>query len=336
MQRNLLILLFLILPAILSAQTYKVVNGDTINRTDAKGLKQGVWKKFYVGTGELMTEGTFKDGVPTGVFKNFYKDGKLQATRTYYENGKTYLLQGYHPNAKIKVTGIATGEAKDSLWKYYNEEGVLVSEENYIEGKKNGVWKTYYPNGKPVEEVAYKNDKKEGAWKYFFDDGKVKTEGNYVNDELEGQVRHYYPSGLPRSMGRYKKSQREGEWIYYNDDGSIHLREEYKEGRLVKETKVSGVFTTYYPNNIPKEEITWKKGMKNGPFTVYYEAGQWVQEIKKGENGFPDEKEEKLTGQKVRMKGNYLNDRLDGAVTYYKMDGSVEKTETYKDGVLVK
>ena len=41
-------------------QPYNVFRGDTINRTDAKGLKQGVWKKYYAND-SLFSTGQYKD-----------------------------------------------------------------------------------------------------------------------------------------------------------------------------------------------------------------------------------------------------------------------------------
>ena len=54
------------------AQTYKVFKGDTINRVDAKGQKQGLWKKYY-SNDTLFSKGIYKDGKHTGTFLTFYK-----------------------------------------------------------------------------------------------------------------------------------------------------------------------------------------------------------------------------------------------------------------------
>src|SRR5205809_5121978 len=70
-----LALLFLVFET--QAQTYQVFKGDTINRRDKSGLKQGVWKRYYEND-TLLSVSTFKNGRRTGSFKTFYKSGKLQ------------------------------------------------------------------------------------------------------------------------------------------------------------------------------------------------------------------------------------------------------------------
>ena len=64
--------------SISSAQTYNVFKGDTINRTDSKGLKQGLWKKYF-SNDTLFSEGVYKNNIHTGTFKTYYKSGKTQS-----------------------------------------------------------------------------------------------------------------------------------------------------------------------------------------------------------------------------------------------------------------
>src|SRR5689334_22489941 len=64
------------------AQSFKVFKGDTINRVDNKGLKQGVWRYYYP-TDTLFTESTFKNGKRTGIFKTCYKKGTVKSLLKY-------------------------------------------------------------------------------------------------------------------------------------------------------------------------------------------------------------------------------------------------------------
>ena len=56
--------------------------------------------------------------------------------------------------------------------------------------------------------------------------------------------------------------------------------------------------------------------------------------LRKGENGFPDETIQELAGQKIKRKGTYKNDKLQGSILYFSLDGKVEKIEKYTNGVL--
>ena len=84
MKNILIILCLLFISATGSAQKFNIFKGDTINRTDAKGLKQGIWKKYY-SNDVLFSEGVYKDGKHTGTFKTFYKSGKPQSILKFRE-----------------------------------------------------------------------------------------------------------------------------------------------------------------------------------------------------------------------------------------------------------
>ena len=78
MKNRILLFLILLFATSANAQKYNVFKGDTINRTDAKGLKQGLWKKYY-SNDVLFSEGVYIDGKHSGTFKTFYKSGKPQS-----------------------------------------------------------------------------------------------------------------------------------------------------------------------------------------------------------------------------------------------------------------
>ena len=62
-----------------------------------------------------------------------------------------------------------------------------------------------------------------------------------------------------------------------------------------------------------------------------------MQELKKGDPqlGTEDEYVEVLKGHQEKVKGHYANDKLEGEVTYYNRDGSVDRIEIYENGELV-
>ena len=131
----------------LFAQSYKIYKKDTINRIDAKGRKQGVWKKIY-DTGGVLSEGTFKDNHQTGLFKYYYEGGKLKGTAEFYNDGINCSFTGYHENGKVEAVGNYINEKKDSVWKYYSDDSLLLSLENYKKGVPEGVWRTFYKIGR--------------------------------------------------------------------------------------------------------------------------------------------------------------------------------------------
>lgn len=229
MKKSILILTGLFFYASANAQKFTVFKGDTINRTDEKGRKQGVWKRYYP-TDTLFSIATFKDGKQVNESFLYYPDGKLKMQVSFTLSGKLCPVIMFHQNGIKMATGFYTNEKKDSIWNYFNESEKLTSTEQYRNGMKHGKWLVYFENGKPSEETNYKNDKKDGKHVKYFPDGKVKFEGTYVNNRMEGKATGYYPEGKIHYSGHYQNGNSEGEWTYYKEDGTVEYVEKFKNG----------------------------------------------------------------------------------------------------------
>src|SRR5436190_2889846 len=149
------------------AQDYQVYKGDTLNRKDTKGLKQGEWRKYYR-TDTLCSQTFFKDNKPVNVSRTWYENGKLKAAVTFDKaNSKRATGVTYYESGKLMAKGIYTNQQKDSTWIYYGENDSIKSIEIYKNGVPDKTWKVFYENGKPAEETVYLNGKKEGMHKEY-------------------------------------------------------------------------------------------------------------------------------------------------------------------------
>lgn len=230
--RLLIILISLFITAPASAQDSVVFKGDTINRKDAKGQKQGIWRKYYK-SDKIFSEGRFVNDVPVDTFTTWYETGELQGYLIHTgKNKKSYLIT-YHPKGAIKSTGMYIDQQKDSLWQYFDEDSRITAEEWYDKGKETGNWKTWYYNGQLAEEITYINGKKEGPGKQFFSDGTLKREIIYKNDTFHGQMKYYHPNGKLWITGFYVNGLKEGKWLFYTEKGVNEKEEEYKKGALI-------------------------------------------------------------------------------------------------------
>ena len=225
------------------------------NVTDAKGLKQGYWKKPSGEAGKFIFEGTFKDDKPQGVFKYYYPFDTVKAIMDFKKDGAYAYAKLFHPTGKLMARGKYIGEVKDSVWTYYDDAGVMVSRDIYVNGKKNGKCLIYLPDGKIAEERIYKMDVQDGPFKQYFDGKLVKGEGTYVNGVLEGKNTYYYPTGIAAATGYYKNGQKTGPWIYKEKDGKIKEKELYIDGKLADKKKTEEFF-----NKNKVQEPTPKKG----------------------------------------------------------------------------
>lgn len=304
------------------------------NQKDEEGLKQGNWKKLHK-NGKTRYEGQFKDDKAIGLFRYYYPNGKLLATNNHQPNG-TVANHVYHKNGKIKAKGVFRGQSKDSLWQYFNENEVLILEENYVLDTLHGSQKTYYENGQLAEETNFKMGVKHGVWNKFFEKGEPWVEAEYLDGNLHGKFVMFRDKNKRDVQGKYHQGIRTGTWMMFNDNGSVRTQDVYRHGSLQKQIPQNGEFTEYYGDEIPKSIYNYKQGKKQGEFKEFYNAGEWFQvEKTPSQPGEETEMIEELRGTQLKVKGWYNQDQLNGKVTYYKEDGSVEKVEVWENGELM-
>lgn len=224
MRTRFLLFLCLSLPLALAAQT-------SLNQTDAKGRKQGQWRKTYA-DGTLRYEGTFKDDQPEGIFRYYTETGVLRTVMFYYDKGRKSRSKTVNAKGVVLSEGNYSGkEQKDSVWTYYNDSSQVLSREAWQAGKKHGSETVYFPqSGKVLEELQWKNGQKDGPWKQYFESGQVKVQGVYVAGQLQGKVSYFHPNGKPKATGIYQNNVREGTWYYFEETGALKGTEIFKNG----------------------------------------------------------------------------------------------------------
>lgn len=224
--------LIALLCCLLTMTLYAQVDTTGINKSDSKGRKQGVWKKYE--NGKLVYEGQFKDNVPYGTFKYYFTNGKLKSVSEFQQGVHKVKSTIYHENGKVASEGLFIDQIKDGVWNYYAKNGQLITIENYALGKRTGEWKTFSVEGNLLEETHYLNDKLNGVHKTYYTDGNVSLEETYLEGQRNGRCTSYLPKNVMSSTGEYLKGQRIGEWHYYDPKGKIRTTEEHKNNRIVK------------------------------------------------------------------------------------------------------
>ena len=205
-----------------------------INQKDKNGGKQGVWQKEYQ-NGVIRYTGRFKDNKPIGLFKHYYRSGKLNVKMHHFSDASYANI--YYETGELKATGKYENQEKDSIWMYYHENGKIMSEEFYLSGKKEGVLKVYYDNGKLAEEKEYSQGVEDGEWKQYYQNQRLKMKAFYEKGSVEGKQYYYNTNGKVTLIGNIYHGARHGFWIFYNPDGTIKKKEEYKNGERIDENK---------------------------------------------------------------------------------------------------
>jgi antitoxin component YwqK of YwqJK toxin-antitoxin module len=176
---------------ILNATT--TVVGDSINKTDAGGLKQGHWVILNA-DGRLsdcpadkkVEEGNFNDSKKTGPWIQYYCNGKTKNELIFVNNQPNGYAKFYYSNGKISEEGLWQNNVWIGGYKYYFENGQMAYEFNYnAQGKREGPQKYYHENGKVKIEGNWADGQESGVLKEYYDDGSPKSEKTFNNGRLD-------------------------------------------------------------------------------------------------------------------------------------------------------
>lgn len=300
-----------------------LINRERINRTDTKGLKQGVWKDFYP-SGSIKSEISYKDDMYHGYYKEYDERGRLTITMLYdngaivrsrvedepdieivnrYDNDNRLIYSGPFRN-KIPV-GTHREFSKDGKVSnafIYNDNGLLISEGIVDEaGNSNGPWKIYFADGKIMAEGAYSDNRRTGTWKFYNMEGKVEQTGNYNNGRPDGLWKWYYKNGSVLREEEYFQGERDGIYIEYSPDSEIIAEGQYADGEKNGEWKIStGDYT---------EEGKYIIGLKDGQWRSYYSDGT------------------------LKFRGDYVQGNPDGQHLYYYDNGRLKEERYYRMGL---
>jgi len=225
----------------------------TLNQTDAKGMKQGLWEEK---TSAGISNGSFVNDQKEGCWTTHSNNGKLLRVEHFnkglldgivveidqrgYLNGETYYVNnliegtakrffyGTNPASTIDyVHGKINGKKKIY---YENSAGKLMEESEYKEDIKNGFSNFYLISGDPIAEYNYVNNKLQGVQKTYYPGKKIMSEQEFVDNLENGFYKEYFENGKIKSEGTYVKGQLNGIWKDYEEDGRVKLQGNYVKG----------------------------------------------------------------------------------------------------------
>lgn len=219
---------------------------NQLNRIDAKGKKQGPWKKYE--NGILIYEGQFENDVPKGTFRYYFPNGKLKSVSEFVAGVSKVKVVTYHENGNVASEGVFVDQQKDGQWKYYSDKNVLLSEENYKLGKKNGLFVTYGVGGNKLKQENFVNDVLDGECISYYENEEPFIVQHYINGKLNGELVSYFPGKVVAQKGLYYNNLKTGLWEFNDNEGKIRKTEEYgKTGR------VSKTYLYLYANGNPQK-----------------------------------------------------------------------------------
>jgi len=296
---------------------------ERVNRMNANGEKDGVWKTFYP-DGTLKEEEYYKNGVLDGAVKLYsekgnpiggrtYRDGKIIEEglqmkaeiidlTSYYEDGVTIRRTGvYLDSIPIDYHYFFDRSGKPEKVIRYNGNGIRIAEGPVDENKRlTGEFKTYFETGELRAIAKYSNNAPNGEVIYFFKNGQKEQIGNFNNGVREGEWKWFFPSGNILREETYVRGKPHGLSIQYSDSATIITKGEYVEGER------EGPWIENVGH--AREEGSYIMGLKNGIWKTYYKDGR------------------------LYYSGNYVQGNPDGRHVFYYPDGTLKEEQYYVMG----
>ena len=130
-------------------------------------------KVKYFDDDSLRHEGLIKNNLANGLWKCFYKSGRLKNLVSYKEdkiNGKTLFYYDNDGNS-LKAEVLFSNDEIKGIYKEFYENKARKTILNYQYGKVNGKAQFFYKNGMLKIEGQYQDGFKTGVWNYYKETG---------------------------------------------------------------------------------------------------------------------------------------------------------------------
>ena len=227
---------------------------DKNNPSEIKILKE----EFEVSAG---------DSAKNGIYKSFYKSGRLALEGKFVANNKEGKFIEYHDSLPRKVK---------SFWNFSKD---LKNENMIILSYK----------GDTIQKGFYKNDTLNGVFVQYYEGNKIRSKTTFKNGLLNGKLEEFYNNGILSKTAYYIDNQLDKDEITYYESGKIKAIETYKNNMQ------TGIIYTYYDfnANIPASLLAFQKTadkgilhteveaenhLKNGTFRRYAEDSKLLEE----------------------------------------------------------
>jgi antitoxin component YwqK of YwqJK toxin-antitoxin module len=171
------------------AQSYELLEGDTINKKDINNKRQGRWivkanptKNPGYTAASILEEGVYEDSRKEGLWKTYFPNGKLKSEITYERSRPKGAYTLYYDNGNIEEKGI---------WE---------------RTKNTGDFKRYHENGKVSQEFTFtESGKRSGEQKYYYENGQLRLVGTWQEGQETGEMREYYENGDLMSIKNFNE-----------------------------------------------------------------------------------------------------------------------------------
>lgn len=141
---------------------------------DGRVERDGPEREFHP-NGTLRSEGRFAHGVPVGVWRTWFADGRPRSEVDFGTPGSSALTRErfWHPNGALAAEGPAVAGVREGAWSYWSEAGLLLRAGAYRAGRRDGPWVFYGPDGSERARGSYELGVRVGSWTLWDERGEA-------------------------------------------------------------------------------------------------------------------------------------------------------------------
>lgn len=200
---------------------------------DEQGRRTGEWKLYDEYNEYFYAIGNYVEGKRDGIWKFYYKDGKLEMEGYFNRDKPDREWVWYYPNGlKKREESYLMGKLEGLYVEYDSVENVILKGE-YFDDVRIGEW--FYFVGDIIEEGAYELGEKDGEWKHYYaETGQLRFVGKYRKGDADGMHKWFYPNGNVELFGEYRVGSKTKDWKKYEPDGSMYMTFTYRNDELIK------------------------------------------------------------------------------------------------------
>lgn len=268
-----------------------------------------------------------------------YPDGEILKRNEWYSNGIKELEIPYkrnEPHGKFKRwtafgnvagVGIYKKGKKEGKWETFFDNDKIETRKYYKNDLKTGTWEAFHYNRNKAWVKYYKNDSAIGKWEKWYANGNLEEETSCHLGEPVGKKVRYYADGKPQWLLTCRFGVKDGLGEQYYPSGLLQLKYYYKNGQL------EGSLETYRANGKISKREFWKQDVRDSLWSWFDSTGTEVLQslFKKGTGTAyglcpPGVKE------LVCAESTFVNNKLDGALYYYKENRQLRFEEVWRGG----
>jgi antitoxin component YwqK of YwqJK toxin-antitoxin module len=304
------ILLFSI-PLFSFSQDFQIYNGDTINRIDVNGRKQGHWKFFAKDKqglkgyrpDQIYEQGDYRDSRKHGIWLRYYPNEMIKSEISYRYNRPNgpYILR--NEKGEITEEGIwpkkhsspfkppydpGIKEVKTFVYdtsNYKQGELIIYTPGGQPKGKPNVLEQWHDESGQVIFHRTYNNGRPVLNYSRHREIYNLRYDVNNVADSIARAATAYPLHSFELYKGdtinrKDANGKKQGPWHIFGKSRthSGYPPEAIIEDGIYQNNRRIGVWFKYYQNGRLKARIQYKNGRANGIYVTFYQNGNIEEE----------------------------------------------------------